>query len=603
MEDKNKITYFAETDFRNKKTHFGIKASDRLRHVYIIGKTGMGKSTLLENMAAQDVLNGNGVCFIDPHGSAVDTLLDYVPENRVDDVVYFSPADVNFPIAFNVMEDVSPDKRNLIAQGLLSSFKKIWGEETFSDRMEHILNNTLLALLEYPDSTMLSIPRIFIDTDFQKDVIKHITDPSVKNFWAKEYASWDDRYRKDAYSAVLNKVGQFTSNPVIRNIVGQPKSTFDFRKLMDEKKILLVNLSIGQVGESNANLLGSMMTTKIFLAAMSRADSSKDELSKLPEFYLYIDEFQNLANDSFADILSQARKYKLALTMAHQYVEQMPEKVRSAVFGNVGTTIAFRIGSFDAEIFEKEFSPVFFSDDLVNLDKFQIYLRLMIDGAGSAPFSALTLPPIKKQAVSFREEVFEASRKQFARPKEGVEKEIYDWNEKNFKVVVPKREPIKREQEMEPKKQERVTVKTERVKTSSGTFKSKPTEYRKNLSNQRSIIKKAQLPEEKPALEGLRSLKEALDEVMKNIEPVNLNQEQKREVIKKQVVLNKEIQTENRSKLKEALAGVAKDIETEKEQKEEVAKTEKKEKGAKKIDFLEDKPKEVSEELLKEILK
>ena len=421
------ITFFAETDSRGQRLKFGVKDTDRTKHMYIIGKSGMGKSTLLENIAVQDIQNGNGLCFIDPHGSAVDTFLDYIPEDRIDDVVYFAPFDFEHPIAFNVMENVDPDKRSLVAQGLLSSFKKIWGEDTFSDRMEHIVSNTLLALLEHPGSTMLSISRMFVDIPFQKQVIRSITDPIVKQFWTQEYASWSDSYRRDAYSAVLNKIGQFTSNPVIRNIVGQEKSSFDIRELMDNKKILLVNLSIGQVGESNANLLGSMLTTKIFLAGMSRADLSKPELAAAPNFYLYIDEFQNLANDSFADILSQSRKYKLNLTLAHQYIEQMPDTVRAAVFGNVGTMITFRVGATDAQIFEKEFSEAFLANDFVSLGFTQIYLSLMIDGVGSAPFSARTLPPLPLPSISFREETIANSRAVYAKPRVVVEKVIADW--------------------------------------------------------------------------------------------------------------------------------------------------------------------------------
>ncbi|MEA2112514.1 MAG: type IV secretion system DNA-binding domain-containing protein [Patescibacteria group bacterium] len=443
MEEKNPITYFAGIDRRNKRTSFGIKASDRTRHFYVIGKTGMGKSTMLENMAVQDIQSGNGICFIDPHGLSVKKFLDYVPENRIEDVIYFAPFDVNNPISFNVMEDVGPDKRHLVAQGLLSAFKKIWGEDTFSDRMEHITNNTLLALLEYPGSTMLGMTKIFTDAKYRKKVVNNITDPSVKAFWTEEFAGWDDRYRRDAYAAILNKVGQFTSNPLIRNIIGQEKSSFNFRDVIDNKKILLVNLSIGQVGEANADLLGSMLTTKIYLAAMSRADVSQNELAKLPNFYLYIDEFQNLANDSFADILSQARKYKLNLTIAHQYIEQMPEKVHAAVFGNVGTMVAFRVGATDAELLEKEFSPEFLVEDIVNLGFAQIYLKLMIDGISSTPFSARTLPPIKKPTLSFKDEVIEFSRKQFTQPKEQVEKKISEWhNQSNLQSQKKGESPI-----------------------------------------------------------------------------------------------------------------------------------------------------------------
>src|SRR3989344_391194 len=558
MEDPNQITYFAETDYRNKKTLFGIKADDRTRHVYVIGKTGMGKSTLLENMAAQDIKNGNGVCFIDPHGSAVDTLLDYVPENRIEDVVYFSPSDTKFPVAFNVMEDIGPERRYLVAQGLLSAFKKIWGAETFSDRMEHITSNTLLALLEYPGSTMLSIPRMFVDKIFQKKVVANITDPIVKAFWEQEYASWDDRYRKEAYSAVLNKVGQFTSNPIIRNIVGQPKSSFDFRDILDNKKILLVNLSIGQIGESNADLLGSMMTTKIYLSAMSRSDLSKEEIGKLPPFYLYIDEFQNLANDSFADILSQARKYKLALTMAHQYVEQMPDTVKAAVFGNVGSMIVFRIGPTDAELLEREFAPTFTADDIVNLGFAQIYLRLMINGVGSSPFSAVTLPPIKKQDISFRNEIIDASRKTFAKDKETIEKDILaDLESSNTKTEVKK--------EKTDEKKSATFDRTDRPERREG-------QRRENVPQEKSyrqnpVPEKRNIQPERPVLEGSNSLKEALGDLLKN-KAVELADEskEKHQIKKRSDEINKEIITENRNKLKEALMGVVEDEEKKKEE-------------------------------------
>ena len=575
MEDPNQITYFAETDYRNKKTLFGIKADDRTRHVYVIGKTGMGKSTLLENMAAQDIKNGNGVCFIDPHGSAVDTLLDYVPENRIEDVVYFSPSDTKFPVAFNVMEDIGPERRYLVAQGLLSAFKKIWGAETFSDRMEHITSNTLLALLEYPGSTMLSIPRMFVDKIFQKKVVANITDPIVKAFWEQEYASWDDRYRKEAYSAVLNKVGQFTSNPIIRNIVGQQKSSFDFRDIMDNKKILLVNLSIGQIGESNADLLGSMMTTKVYLSAMSRSDSSKDQMKNLPHFYLYIDEFQNLANDSFADILSQARKYKLALTMAHQYVEQMPDTVKAAVFGNVGTMISFRIGPTDAELLEREFAPTFTADDIVNLGFAQIYLRLMINGVGSSPFSAVTLPPIKKQDISFRNEIIDASRKTFAKDKETIEKDILaDLESSNTKTEVKK--------EKTDEKKSATFDRTDRPERREGqrrenvpqekSYKQNTAPEKKNIHQEKSyrqnpVPEKRNIQPERPVLEGSNSLKEALGDLLKN-KAVELADEskEKHQIKKRSDEINKEIITENRNKLKEALMGVVEDEEKKKEE-------------------------------------
>ncbi len=424
----NAITYFGQTDSRNQKVSFGIKAKDRSRHVYVIGKTGMGKSTLLENMAVQDIKNGEGMAFIDPHGKTADLLLEYVPEHRIQDVIYFAPFDTDFPISFNVMEDVGPNKRHLVANGLMSAFKKIW-VDAWSARMEYILNNILLALLEYPDSTLLGVNRMLADKEYRNKVVDNVSDPSVKAFWIDEFNKYGERYMQEAGAAIQNKIGQFVSNPLVRNIIGQPKSTFDIRKAMDERKIIIVNLSKGRVGEANANLLGSMLITKIYLAAMSRADASEAELNKLPQFYLFVDEFQNFANESFADILSEARKYKLNLTVAHQYIEQMSEEVRAAVFGNVGTMIVFRVGAYDAEVFEKEFMPVFTAEDLVNLGMYQIYLKLMIDGVTSPPFSATGLPPIAKPEQLFREQIIEHSRRVFARPRKEVEDDIFKWHE------------------------------------------------------------------------------------------------------------------------------------------------------------------------------
>ena len=440
MYNPEKITYFAETDSRNKRVAFGIKAKDRLKHVYVIGKTGMGKSTLLENMAVQDIKGNEGMAFIDPHGKTADLLLEYVPPERIKDVVYFAPFDTDFPISFNVMEDVGPDKRHLVVNGLMSAFKKLFGEESFSDRMQYILQNTILALLEYPGSTMLGINRMLTDKAYRDKVVANVTDSSVKTYWTQEFANYTERFAAEATPAIQNKIGQFTANPLVRNIIGQKKSSFDFRKLMDEGKIMIINLSKGRVGEANANLIGSMLITKIYLAAMSRADTKESDLNKLPNFYLYVDEFQSFANESFADILSEARKYKLNLTIAHQYIEQMEEEVRAAVFGNVGTMVTFRVGAYDAEVLEKEFAPVFTAEDLVNLGSYQIYLKLMIDGIGSKPFSASTLPPIEKPEVSSVEEIIRHSRRVYAEPKAEVEKKILDWHEEG-KVAMPKPAP------------------------------------------------------------------------------------------------------------------------------------------------------------------
>ena len=426
--DPERVTYFGETDSRSKRVKFGIKAKDRTRHVYVIGKTGMGKSTLLENMAIQDLKNGEGMAFMDPHGKTAELLLDYVPPERMKDVVYFAPFDTDHPISFNVLEDVGFDKRHLVVSGLMSTFKKIW-VDAWSARMEYILTNTLLALIEYPDATLLGVNRMLADKEYRKRVVDNVKDPSVKSFWVDEFAKYTDKFAAEATPAIQNKIGQFTSNPLIRNIVGQPKSSIDIRKMMDEKKILIINLSKGKVGEANANLLGSMLITKIYLAAMSRADVPEKKLKLLPNFYLFVDEFQSFANESFADILSEARKYKLNLTIAHQYIEQMSDEVRAAVFGNVGTFITFRVGAIDAEVLEKEFAPQFTAEDLVNLGIFQMYLKLMIDGVSSVPFSASSLPPFPEPVISYKTEIVENSRKQFAKPRMGVEQDIHDWHQ------------------------------------------------------------------------------------------------------------------------------------------------------------------------------
>lgn len=442
--DPEKITFFAKTDARGQQIPFGIKAKDRQRHMYVVGKTGMGKSTLLENMAAQDIQNGEGMAFIDPHGSAAQTLLDYVPPHRINDVIYFAPFDMANPVSFNVMEDVGPDKRHLVVSGLMSTFKKIW-VDAWSARMEYILTNALLALIEYPDTTLLSVNRLFTDKAFRNRVVDYIKDPAVKAFWTEEFAGYTDRFAAEALPAIQNKIGQFTGNPLIRNIIGQPHSSFDIRKIMDEKKILIMNLSKGLVGETNANLLGSMLTTRIYLGAMSRADLPLEQMRTMPNFYFYVDEFQSFANSTFANILSEARKYHLNLIIAHQYIEQMEEDVRNAVFGNVGTTIAFRVGPFDAEVLETVFSPRFVANDLVNLGFAQIYLTLMIDGIGSQPFSAVTLPPIEMPRVSCKEMVISASRKNYARTREEVEKLIVDLH-----TPVKVESPVKKD--FKPKK-------------------------------------------------------------------------------------------------------------------------------------------------------
>ncbi|HEV8677521.1 MAG TPA: type IV secretion system DNA-binding domain-containing protein [Candidatus Paceibacterota bacterium] len=520
-EDPNKVTYFAATNSRGANTPFGIKRRDRARHMYVIGKTGMGKSTLLENMAIQDIRNGEGMAFIDPHGSTADRILEYVPEHRVKDVVYFAPFDMEHPVAFNVMEDVGYDKRHLVVSGLITAFKKLW-VDAFSARMEYILSNTLLALLEYPGATMLDVNRMLVEKAYRKKVVDNIKDTIVKKFWTEEFANYTDRYTQEATPAIQNKVGQFTSNPLIRNIIGQPKSSFDIRQLMDEKKILIINLSKGRVGEVNAALLGSMLVTKIYLAAMSRADVPAATLAGLPNFYFYVDEFQNFANESFADILSEARKYKLNLLIAHQYVEQMEEEVRDAVFGNVGTTVAFRVGPFDAEVLETVFAPQFTAQDLVNLGFAQIYLTLMIDGVGSPPFSATTLAPFDPPPQNFTEQTIDNSRRMFGHPRAEVEATIAKTQAEDAAPAKPKeaktapapRTAAASDAPARAHAPERKAVASAPAPEPAAAAPREhvPPRPARAPKPQREYQPRAEAPE-KPALDGAKSLREALTQV------------------------------------------------------------------------------------------
>ncbi len=392
--------------------------------MYVVGSTGMGKSEFLKSMAIQDIEAGRGVCFIDPHGDSADDLLDYVPEERIKDVIYFDPDDLQYPIAFNVMEGTGFDYRHLVASGLVGVFKKIWGVEAWSGRMEYILNNTILALLEYPDSTLLGINRLMSSKEYRKKVVANITDPIVKAFWTDEFAKYADKFATEATAAIQNKVGQFASNNVIRNILGQPKSKINIRQIMDEGKILIVNVSKGKIGEDASRLLGAFLITKIQLAAMSRVDIPE---SQRRDFYLYVDEFQNFATESFANILSEARKYHLSLVMAHQYIKQMEEHVMDAVFGNVGTIVSFRVGAEDAEYLEKWFQPDFMMNDIVNLGKRDMYIKLMINGVSSKGFSASTLDRFPKLENSNRQAIIAASREAYSTPKDIVEKEVAEW--------------------------------------------------------------------------------------------------------------------------------------------------------------------------------
>ena len=387
--------------------------------MYMIGKTGVGKSTLIENMVISDIKKGHGVALIDPHGDLAQNILNFVPESRIKDVIYFNPADIECPIAFNPLEDVHLDYHHLVSSSLISVLKKVW-PEFWGPRLEHILRNSIMALLENPTSTLLDMPKLLTDQEFRMIVVASITNQQVREFWLFEFEKYSARFRSEAISPILNKIGQFLTSIPLRNIVGQKENTFDLRKVMDDGKILIVNLSKGKIGEDNSSLLGAMMIAKIQLAAMSRANIPEE---KRNSFYLYVDEFHNFLTLSFADILSESRKYGLNLTLAHQYIEQLDEKIRAAVFGNVGTLISFRVGAGDAKYLSREFYPVFDQADLVNLSNHNIYLKLMIDGVTSKPFSAISLPP-PERGTSHKKELIKLSRKKYGRKRVEVEEKI-----------------------------------------------------------------------------------------------------------------------------------------------------------------------------------
>lgn len=417
------VVYFAKTNFRNQLRKFGIKTDDRRRHVYVVGKTGMGKTTLLENMILADIYAGHGCCYVDPHGDTVQKIIDYIPTWRINDVVYFDPSDVENPIGFNILEAIDPGMKHLVASALMSVFKKIW-ENVWSARMEYILNNTILALLDTPGSTLLGVNRMLSDKDFRLEIVKNIHDPIVKQFWVTEFAAYDAKFASEAVAPIQNKIGQFLSSSIIRNIIAQAKSSINIREMMDNQKIFIINLSKGRIGEDSMRLLGGMLITKMQVAAMERVNVPEDTRE---DFYLYVDEFQNFAVESFAGILSEARKYRLNLIMAHQYITQLSEEVRDAVFGNVGTMITFRVGSPDAVFMENEFMPRFTPEDIINLPKAGIYLKLMIDGVASQPFSATTLPPIAQRTGSY-DKVIAQSRERYAGNRQMIEERVATWS-------------------------------------------------------------------------------------------------------------------------------------------------------------------------------
>lgn len=419
--DEN-ISAFGLTNFRGINHQFGMLRYDRSRHVYIIGQTGAGKSGLLELFALSDVFHGQGYAIIDPHGDFAINNMKFIPGSRLQDVVYFNPADTAYPLGFNPLEVINPSQKTNISSEVIGVLKRMFGE-SWGPRLEYILRYTILALLDRPTTTMLDITRMLTDKKFRNETLSYCQDTVVLNFWKVEFASWNDKFVAEAIAPVLNKVGAFTANPVIRNIIGQPKSTFNIRQIMDEGKILVVNLSKGLIGEDNASILGAFLVTKIQLAAMSRSDIP--DIKDRRPFYLYVDEFQNFATDSFATILSEARKYGLNLTVANQYISQMGETVRDAVFGNVGTMISFRVSADDSPILSKQFEPQFEPNDLLQMHNRHFVINMVINGEKSPAFSAttLTLPPQQADNTSL---IIENTRRRYSRSRAEVEKEISD---------------------------------------------------------------------------------------------------------------------------------------------------------------------------------
>jgi Helicase HerA, central domain len=401
---------------------FGILIADQRQHIYVIGKTGSGKTTLLRNMIIQHIALGHGVGVIDPHGDLAEELLHHVPPKRADHLVYFNPGDLEFPVGLNVLANVPPDRRHLVASGIVSAFKGIW-RDSWGPRLEYILYNAVSALLDFRNATLLGVNRILTDARYRAKVVRQIKDPFIKAFWAEEYESYDERFQREAIAPIQNKLGQFLLNPVVRNILGQVRSKVDIPFMMDNERLFIANLSKGQLGHDKANLLGSLLVTQFQLAALYRAGEPEE---KRRDFYLFIDEFQNFSTDAFASILAEARKFRLDLTLSHQYIDQLPLPVRQAVFGNVGTLIAFRIGYTDAEVMAKEFGNALPPTVLADLDRYEAIVKLLQRGANLEPFRAKMLPPLENR-VGRKDKLIALSRQRFAMPRAVIEEKLNRW--------------------------------------------------------------------------------------------------------------------------------------------------------------------------------
>lgn len=409
-EEKQKINFFGRAVFKNRDLIFGIKDEDRRRHLWAIGKTGTGKSTLIANMAIDDMKKGRGVAIIDPHGDLSEIIMNYVPASRINDVIYFNPIDRDRPVRLNILEVKDPNQRELIVSGIVAIFNKLYGH-SWGPRLEYILRNALLALSEVPDMTLVEVPRLLTDKDFRHNLMTKVHDPVIKRYFENEFDRMPEKMLQESISPILNKVGQFISSPLVRAIIERPQSSIDVEEIMNDGKILIANLSQGKLGEDNAALIGAMLITKFQLAAMNRVDRTEAERK---DFYLYVDEFQNFATESFIKILSEARKYKLNLTLANQYIAQIPIEVQKAILGNAGSIISFTIGADDSRIIMKEFGEVFTDKDLVNLENYQIAVRLMVDAMSGRAFVARTLP-LPSSRNDNRDKVIRVSRERWGR--------------------------------------------------------------------------------------------------------------------------------------------------------------------------------------------
>jgi hypothetical protein len=424
-ENKNRdISFFGETNFHNSFIPFGILKEDRRRHLYCIGKSGSGKSKFLELLIKNDLENGRGIGVLDPHGDLVDNVLKMIPKNRIQDVVIFDPADESFPIAFNPLEKVPSSLKMRVTIGFLEIFKKLFGTN-WTERLEHVLRYTVLALLDSPNTTVLSILKMLSDKNYRQYIVRNIEDDVVKNFWVNEFAGWSEKFDAEAITPLLNKVGQFVATNMIRNIVGQPVNKIHFREIMDNGKILLMKVSKGMLGEENAGLMGAFAVTKIYQAAMSRADTPEHQRK---DFYFYVDEFHNFATDTFDEILSEARKYRLNLTLAHQFMGQLSPRIQKTIFGNVGSILSFRVGSEDAGILSKEYAPIFSPKDIINLGIREFYAKISIRGEITQAFSGRTLS-IDFPKDNYFQDCIDFSRQNYCRPVQEVKKIIASWEE------------------------------------------------------------------------------------------------------------------------------------------------------------------------------